>query len=503
MNFFLRGFFIDIVIYKIINISSFLLLLAFTGQGQSKLSITKDLEVAYQDISKLKIIRGQQKINQIKFSDKNNAMVYYIENYIDFFVLFIQEDATLYKKLLKNKDIRLSKIKNSDKNSPYYLFCQAEIILQWATIKLKFDDKIGAAKDVFTAYNLLEENKDKFPDFTENNKSLSIIHALAESVPSWVRKIMGITGSIALGTKEISLLAKKAHNNNSIFKNEIVAIYSYILFYSNNNKEEAFQLYEKYNLDHKTNPLIAFLKATMAHKTGRNELAIKILEERPKSAEHLPFYYLDFLYGKYKLYKLDKDANKYILKFLNNFKGQHYLKEAWQKMAWYDLVIQNNISAYKKDMKYCIEKGNALIDEDIQALKEAKISTIPNEVLLKARMLYDGGYYSKAQNLLILNGKFFINAIHDGEYYYRLGRVTDALKNYKDALEYYELTITSSDTDKYYACSAALNAGLIYEILKKDKLALTYFNKCLSLNPAGYSSSLHQKAKSGIDRVKK
>jgi tetratricopeptide (TPR) repeat protein len=118
-------------------------------------------------------------------------------------------------------------------------------------------------------------------------------------------------------------------------------------------------------------------------------------------------------------------------------------------------------------------------------------------------MLYDGGYYSKAQNLLILNGKFFINAIHDGEYYYRLGRVTDALKNYKDALEYYELTITSSDTDKYYACSAALNAGLIYEILKKDKLALTYFNKCLSLNPAGYSSSLHQKAKSGIDRVKK
>jgi hypothetical protein len=501
MKLFVWGFFIDSVLYKILHIIFIISFLTFKAEGQSKLLMNKDLEAAYQDISKLKIFNGQQKINQIKLKDHNNAMVYYIENYIDFFVLFIQEDATLYKKLIKNKDFRLKKIQDSDPKSPYYLFCQAEIILQWATIKLKFDDKLGAARDVYSAYKLLDENKSKFPDFAENNKSLSIIHALAESVPSWVRKIMGITGSVALGTKEISILANKAHINNSIFKNEIVAIYSYILFYSNNNKEEAFQLYEKYKLDHKTNPLIAFLKSTMAHKTGRNELAIKILEERPKTNDYLPFYYLDFLYGKYKLYKLDKDADKHILKFLNNFKGQHYIKEAWQKMAWYHLVIQNDINAYKKDMQNCVEKGKALIDEDIQAQKEAKIKVIPNVTLMKARMMYDGGYYSKAQNLLILNSSQYVNAIHDGEYYYRLGRVSDALRNYTDALEYYEQTISKSDPDKYYACSAALYSGLIYESLKKNKQALFYFNKCLSLNPAGYSSSLHQKAKSGIDRV--
>ena len=171
-------------------------------------------------------------------------MTYYIENYTDFFTLFIQEEETKYKSLLKNKDIRINKIKASDPGSPYYLFCQAEIILQWATIKLKFGDKINAATDVYEAYRLLEKNKQKFPDFTENNKSLSIIHALAESVPSWVRKIMNIKGSVDLGTSEIRISANKSISEKSIFKEEIVAIYSYILFYSNNKKEEAYHLFE-------------------------------------------------------------------------------------------------------------------------------------------------------------------------------------------------------------------------------------------------------------------
>ena len=153
-------------------------------------------------------------------------------------------------------------------------------------------------------------------------------------------------------------------------------------------------------------------------------------------------------------------------------------------------------------MKTCQSSGKSLVDEDIQANKEAKSGQKPNEILLRARLLFDGGYYTKCQNLLILNSAFFVNAIHDGEYYYRLARVTDALKNYHDALEYYDLTIVKSDPGKYYACSAALYAGMICELQGKTNMAKKYFEKCLNLDPAGYSSSLHQKAKSGLDRLK-
>jgi len=480
----------------------FLLLNVSTLQGIDRTFEMSDvLKSAFKDISSLKIYSGQQKLNASRASDPNNMMLYYVENYIDFYTLFIEEDNKKYKQLLPNRDIRLQNIKKGDPTSPYFLYCQAEVILQWATIKLKFGEKINAAVDVYEAYNLLKKNKEKFPGFAENNKSLSLIHALSESVPSWLKKIMGIHGSVDMGTREISILAAKASVEQNIFKEEIVAIYSYILFYGNNKKEEAYQLFSVYNLDHKTNPLIAFLKATMAQKTGRNEEAIRVLQERPTGNQYLPFYYLDFMYGKFKLCRLDKDADVYIWRFIKNFNGRHYIKEAYQKLAWYDIVISNNTTGYQNNMKLCIKYGQTLIDEDIQAYKDAKSNKIPNDILLKARLLFDGGYYAKAQNLLILHSDDFVNAIHDGEYYYRLARVTDALKNYVDAIDYYDITIIKSDPSKYYACSSALYAGLICEHQKLPTKARKYFEKCLDLDPAGYASSLHAKAKAGLNRV--
>jgi len=478
-------------------------LLSICTWSQKKLLLTEPLKDAYKDISTLKIQNGTYQLNLLKLKDPDNAMVYYIENYVDFFTLFIQEDPIKYKSLIKNRDTRLQKIKNSDPSSPYYLFCQAEIILQWATIKLKFDDKINAARDVYEAYKLLEKNKERFPNFAENNKSLSIIHALAESVPGWVRKIMGIKGSVEMGTKEISLLADQAQTSNSIFKDEIVAIYSYILFYSNNKKEEAFELFDKYQLDATSSPLISFLKATMAQKTGHNDLALKILENRPKGSEYMPFYYLDFMHGKFKLNKLEPEANIYILKFLNNFKGKHYIKEAYQKLAWYHIAINNDNTKYQKVIKLCASQGNKLIDEDIQADKEAKSNEIPDQILLKARLLYDGGYYNKSHNLLIMNSGKFEHKTNDGEYYYRLARVTEALKNYNDAIEYYKRTISKGNPQKYFGCNAALQLGLIYETQQKYLDAKNYFTLCLEMDPAGYSNSLHQKAKSGLNRIGK
>lgn len=66
-------------------------------QCQYKLIMNNDIEQAYKDISELKMASGLQKIDHIKKTDPNNAMVYYIENYVDFFTLFIQEDEALYK----------------------------------------------------------------------------------------------------------------------------------------------------------------------------------------------------------------------------------------------------------------------------------------------------------------------------------------------------------------------------------------------------------------------
>ncbi len=432
-------------------------------------------------------------------------MVYHIENYIDFFTIFINEDIREFKQLEKNKKLRLEKINQGDKESPYYLFAKAEINLQWATARIKFDQKFTAGTEVYRAYKFLEKNLEKFPDFIENKKSLSIIHALGESLSGILRKIIGVKGSIELGTAEIKEVVEYSKNNDFLFRDESYAIYAYILFYQNNKKEEAHKLLSEAGLDHTTNPLLCFLKANIAQKTGHNAEAIKILEERPTSDSYFSFPYLDFMYGKFKLYELDPGSQEYMLKFLEEFNGRHFIKEAYQKLAWYEIATNEDVAAYKKFMEFCQKKGHDLVDEDKQALKESKDKEIPNAILLRVRLLFDGGYFYRAYNLLIQKAYLFVNnnSKESLEFKYRMGRLSQELKNYPDAIKYYVMTINEGEESKsFMACNAALQIALIFEQQQKYGRARKYFDLCLDISPKRYKNSLHQKAKSGKDRIK-
>lgn len=110
-------------------------------------------------------------------------MVYHIEDYIDFYKIFINEDYNEFVELEKNKNIRLSKIASGDKKSPYYRFCEAEIKLHWALGRLKFEEYFTTLKELKSAHDLLTENSKLYPDFAINKKSLSAIHALVGTFP--------------------------------------------------------------------------------------------------------------------------------------------------------------------------------------------------------------------------------------------------------------------------------------------------------------------------------
>jgi TolA-binding protein len=489
---------------KILIVSFFLVFHSGFILAQGYFESTPDIEEAYRLVSTLRFDEGKEKIAKIKRNDPNNKLVYLIENYIDFFTIFINEEEIEYKRLEVNKDYRLKQIKQGNKDSPYYRFAIAEIHLQWATVRLKFGERTKPAREVLKAYKLLEKNKTDFPNFIANKKSLSIIHALCESLPGWVRTLMGIKGSIELGTDEIDEVVSYAADNNFLFTEESYAIYAYILFFQNNKKKEAYNLLTNADLDHSQSPLICFLKANIAHKNGYNEEAKKILEERPSGDAYMPFPYLDFMYGRYKLYSLDADASDYILNFINDFEGRHFVKEAYQKLAWYELALNEDISAYKKYMKLCKDKGFKLVDEDKQALKESENKEIPNATLLRARLLFDGGYYSKAYALLVKRSYMFIEAGADQlEFNYRMGRISHELQNYPDAIEFYSITINTGIKSKsYMACNSALQIGLILEEQKKHKQSRRFYKQCLDISPDEYKSSLHQKAKSGIERVR-
>lgn len=461
---------------------------------------------AYEKIISLRLDEGRLLIDSIKSVEPNNLSVYHIENYIDFLTIFINEDIEEFERLEGNKNIRLQKIRQGPQDSPFFLFSQAEIQLQWAISRLKFEEYFQAFTEVNRAYKQLEKNLDQFPSFKGSLKSLGIIHAIVGTIPDnykWGLKLIGrLDGTIAQGKLELEEAIAYSKATDFIFTQETVVSYAFLLLHLDNKSDLAWKTISEANLDIANNPLACFAIANIAMRVGRSKEALIVLEQKPSGEGYLPFYYLDLLQGYAMLYALDPNADIYIEHYLNNYRGVNLIKDAYQKLAWHFLVHGNEI-AYKNNMRLCQVRGYTLIDSDKSAMKEAGKNIIPNPTLLSARLLFDGGYYDEAKSMLEATPVDEYNIEKDRlEYAYRLGRINHALKNIPEAINNYNYSIAFGINAPYfYACNAALQCGLIYEKLENYKEAQRYFDLCIKMDPEDYRTSLHQKAKAGLNRI--
>ncbi len=473
--------------------------------AQYRVEYSPLLEKAYEAIIYLDFDQAKILLDQSRNDEPNNLAYLHIENYLDFFHLFIFEDEAYFDQVKQNKERRIKQLEELDDDDPYKNFVLAEINLQWALTRSKFDELFKAGREIFTSYKLLEENTSKFPDFIYNYKSLSIIHSLVEtiSVPGVFKNIFGMSGSVEQGLDEISRVNQYADENPFIFTFEAEAIYIFMALYQANDQDLAFQYLDQSQLKKSQSPLACFVQVKLLQRTGRNDEAIELLLETLSYTSVKQFPYLYFLMGVSHLRKLNEESVSYFQEFIENFRGLHYIKEAHQKLAWASLVFENDPKEYQRQMDLCIKKGVALIDDDKQAVKEANKNLLPNPTLLKARILFDGGYYQKAYQILITSSEqFYDDESLQLEYYYRLARITQALKNYPESIQYYHQAIMADQNqDSYMSCNSALNLGIIYESQKDYVRAKKHFIQCLEMSPDEYQTSLHQKAKTGLNRI--
>lgn len=461
----------------------------------------------YQQIIDLKLDSARIGVQRMTAEEPNNLARLHLENYIDFFQIFICEEEEQFKSLEKNKQKRLDLLdEHLAEGNPYKRFAKAEILLQWALARSKFDQLFKAGKEVLSAYKLLEKNERAHPDFIYNKKSLSIIHSLIATVtiPGLFKKVLGINGSIDQGLSEINQVIDYSDREEFIFYSEADAILAFILFYQANRKDEAVDFLLDSRLEPSTSLLSTFLVSKLLQRSGRNDQASHYLSNRPSTEDYSTFHYLTYMEGLCELRRLDPEAEDKIAAFIAAFTGKHYIKEAYQKRAWCRLVFHDDIPGYKLYMSKVKSEGDDLIDGDKQALKEAESQNIPDPLLLRVRLLYDGGYYQRAYVLLTKNAyRYHQSGKYSLEFNYRIARVCQALRNYPDAIKYFSSTVnTGYQSDSYFACNAALQLGFIYETLGETKRAEKYFDTCLSLRPKTYKNSLHQKAKSGLQRIK-
>lgn len=460
----------------------------------------------YKKVFELRLSEAQSLIARLKLREPNNLVAYHLENYVDFFTIYVSEDEAAYDRMKANRDRRLEKVKAGDENSPYYLFVQAEIRLHWALLKFRFEEYLSAFTDINRAHKLLLRNEERFPDFLGNKKDLGILHAAVGTVPDnyrWALELLSsLEGTVEQGKEEVEQVLRAARTEDFPFRQETQVLYTFLLLHLDGRPDAAWAALEEADLRPSETPLHAFVLANVAMRTGHNDDAIRWMEAAPRGAGFYPFPYLDYMLGVAKIRKLDTNGKRHLLTFLRNTRGRHYIKEAYQKLAWAEL-LSGRPQGYRDYMALLQARGTDAAGGDRNAEREAERGQIPSVVLLKARLLYDGGYYDRALAVLDTQSETSFGRFeHQLEYIYRKGRILHGQEAFEDALRYYDRTIERGrDHDAFFACNAALQAGLIEEKRNHKAEAMRYFRLCLELRPSDYRTGLHQQAKAGLSRL--
>jgi len=461
---------------------------------------------AYKSIFELKLGNARAYIATEKKQHPNNSIIPLLENYVDYFTLVTSESKADFDRLKGNKSSRLDQISDDDKKSPYYLYAQAEINLQWALIRGRFGEFFNAAMEVKKANSLLQENAKKFPDFQLNFKGLGLINAVLGNLPDGALKTalstFGIRGNLQTGLNMFEKLADYLPKSSyEPFYDEVVFYYAYVLSDVAHSPSAYAKTMKYTERIADTSLLKSYLQGYVCLKNAHNDEAIQLLARKPEGGVYQPFPYLDYLEGLAHLNKLDLNASVYFNRFLQTNKGVNYVKDANLHLAWISL-LKGDKTGYNTFVAKTINNGFLYTEKDKQAKNEAS-APLPPVDLLKTRLLFDGGYLNKA--LQVLADKQTSDYASDkdkAEFNYRIGRIYDGLNKDDQALTAYQSAINQGKSLKYYfAANAAVQMGKIYEKKKNLLKAKEAFNTALNMKNHEYENSIESQAKAGLKRL--
>lgn len=439
-----------------------------------------------------------------------NLIPLYIDGKTDFLQAFLLEEDSLIEFLKRRNVQRIALLEKGNPKDPYRRLCIAELHLHQAAARIKSQEFFGAVYDLRKANSLLLENRKAFPEFKPNLLGLGFIHCVTGAIPKnyqWLAGLLGFNGTVAGGLAEIGSLLASCTANNSIryLYDETLLCMTFLelsLYPKLDHSRQLARFSPVDKLNHK--PLVIYAKGAVYAASAENDSVISLINRYRSEPGNQPFKFLHMMEGNARLYKLDPTAEQCFLRFLRHKGGKTYKHSILQRLAWTRL-IQNDRQGYRKYLGQMASLANSghMTDEDRSAITEWKSGQDPNPILLRARLLFDGGYYENAFDLLAGQPIEAYPRFRDQlEFTYRLARIYDKQGKHEQAIQLYESTLNiGADHSFYFAANSALHLGQLYESLNNTTKAKAYYNKTLELRDHEFQNSIDQKAKAGLSRL--
>ncbi len=448
---------------------------------------------------------AEQLLAAEKAAAPKNTLVVLLENYIDFYRLILYDNDALFEKREALASDRFERLENDRSPSAWKGFAYAEMQLQWTLLHAAQKNYVSAIRALNKAKNASADNQKQHPGFILNRKTSGLLDAVFGSVPEnyrWMTDLAGFKGDQETGLKQYqSLLGQIAKGEYQCFSTEVRLILSYMYMHIREDKETAWKLVNHPSNNPETNLLTCFFIGNTARQLGENDRGIEALINRPAGKSYLNLPYFNYQLGSLLVYKGDDRCVIYLTRYLQQKEMNEFKKDAAMRLSWYYLLEgdQEKFSYYQRLVKTI---GSDKNEKDKQAIKEVS-RTSPYQVqLLEARVRYDGGYFSRAHQLLTTIDPEKLTLADRIEYYYRLGRVLhdwgkadQALRPYTDCVK------LGSNDGNYLPANACLQLGAIYEERKDVVRARFYFQKCLTYDKHPYTSGMHIRARAGLKRL--
>lgn len=428
----------------------------------------------------------------------------YITSLSEILELLITEDEVKFEKYEDNWSDRIEKLEDTRPVTADVLFVLAELRLQWAFTYLKFGHEFDAAWNIRQAYLHAQKCKEKFPEFAPIKKTSGLLEVMLGSIPEkyqWVISMFGMDGSVEKGLQELEAIKNSGHELSF----ETALIYyltqGFIL-------QQTAPASEGLNALLSSNPdqrLLLFLAGCVAIKNSESEKALGHLKALQQNENGLRIAYADYQTGEVYLHKGEyKSSIEYYQKFLDQYTGLNYVKDAHYKIGicyW----LQGRSKDAQKYFTKAKTAGNESTEADKYATRSLAENSYPNIKLSKIRYATDGGYYEEAEKAIasvtdadIPSKKEKIEFVYrKARLYHKISSFTEAKKNYLDTIE------KSGAENWYFAPNACLQLGYIFLDEKNPAEAGKYFEKALTYKKHEYKNSIDSKAKSALARLKK
>lgn len=458
---------------------------------------------AYNDILKLKIVAGREKLNQIIPHHSQLGHYHFVKSLADVIEIVITEDPDLYKKYEDSEDDNLRGLRDMDESDPHKRFYAAEIRIQWAIVKLMFGDEVKAGWSLKNAYGDIQKNIQLYPEFKSNYKSYGTLHVLFAVVPEsyhWILKFFGIRGNSIQGWSELNII-----ENDNPYWIETSLIKALIAINIINKEEQTMSILDELLSQHRDNLIVNYLHNSALIKYSKSEKALPNLRKLLFTSDgyykiNNVQYKLGDIYMQKQQYPL---ARHYYSTFLNEHKGKNYIKDTWFKI-FLSYWLEGNVKMAEIHYAKAKESGSTFASADKNADGILSEDSYPNVFLMKARLATDGGYFIMAQQALdnVQQGSL-ADKKEESEYFYRFGRLYDKQNLDEDAIFNYLNTMKKAGKQTwYFAPSASLYTGYIYESRKDYTKAYYYYQKAMTYKKHKYKAGIDNKAHAALELLK-